>query len=196
MSVSARPRGRSSPVLQSGKHLHFISRKPAVTAACCAWRRGAAAAQEQAPGASARSPSLFVPAVVFFHAGVHWPPVLQLCFVQQRGDSIHSCFGAVGAWAGRVSRRSWTTAKVSVASHPTRGRGSACPPLSVQPPSPPAAAPGGRIAYLLQIKCPHIICFNQDTFERISTGWICNARLGACFFPQLLALMKSQVIFR
>lgn len=86
---------------------------------------------------------------------------------------------------------SWATAKVSVASHPTRGRGSACPPLSVQPPSPPApapaAAPGGRIAYLLQIKCPHIICFNRDTFERISTDWICNARLGACFFSTVIS---------
>lgn len=46
-------------------------------------------------------------------------------------------------------------------------------PLSLQHPSPPAparaAAPEGRIAYLLQIKCPCSVCFNRDTSERIST---------------------------
>lgn len=50
-------------------------------------------------------------------------------------------------------------------------RGSA--PLSLQPPSPPAAAPAtaprGRIPDFLQIKRLHIICFNRDTFERVST---------------------------
>lgn len=107
------------------------------------------ASQRGAPSTSARSPSLLIPTAVFLHGRVDQAPVLQLHFVQQRGDSISLCSGTAGACAGRVQWRSWDMAKVSVASHLTPGRASSHSLLSLQPPSPPApaptAAPGGRI---------------------------------------------------
>lgn len=47
---------------------------------------GAVASQRGAPSTSACSPSLLIPTTVFLHARVDQAPVLQLHFVQQRGD--------------------------------------------------------------------------------------------------------------
>lgn len=142
------------PILQSGKHLHCISRKTSVTVQSLLVR-----GHISAPHSSS-------------HHG-HPPcwssqtPTFQLYFFSAKMRFDQFCFGILQVEFPRgpgPGQRFWFL-PVS----PSKGSA----PLSLQPPCPPAAAPAtaprGRIPDFLQIKRLYIICFNQDTFERVST---------------------------